>query len=210
MSLHLWLIYTATVCVLSMTPGPCMLLAATHGLNHGRRRTLVTTLGSILALLLMIIASALGLGAVLAASETAFSAVKWAGAAYLVYLGIRTWRMPGTHSGLPMPIVRGAHASLWHLFRQGFWVALSNPKAILFFGALFPQFIDVTHAQWPQYLALTLTFVTVEVFWQMLYAVGGARIARRIGEGGWGTVLNRLSGGTFIGLGALLSTLHRA
>lgn len=209
MSLHLWLIYAVTVCVLSMTPGPCMLLAATHGLAHGRRRTLITTAGSIMALLLMIIASALGLGAILAASETAFSVLKWIGAAYLIYLGIKTWRSPGDHVGLHTRTVGRAQATAWQLFRQGFWVALSNPKAIIFFGALFPQFVDVTLPQFPQYLVLTVTFVAGEVFWQMMYAFGGARLAQRLGPGGWGKALNRLSGGTFVGLGALLSAAHR-
>lgn len=209
MNLQLWLIYAATVFVLSMIPGPCMLLAATHGMHHGVRRTLATTFGAISALILMMLASAVGLGALLATSEPAFVAIKWAGAAYLVYLGIKMWRTVGESVGLKQPGMGAPHRSLWQLYRQGFWVAASNPKAIVFFGALFPQFIDPARPQLVQYAILCGTFVTFESAWQMAYAFGGTHLAAWFGKAGRGTLFNRLSGGLFVGLGVLLSTAHR-
>lgn len=210
MSLQLWSIYALTVFVLSMIPGPCMLLAATHGMQHGVRRTLATTFGAISALILMMLASATGLGALLATSEPAFETLKWIGAAYLVYLGIKTWRTGASELALTPGIARVAgRRPLHRLFGQGFWVAASNPKAIVFFGALFPQFIDPARPQPVQYALLCGTFVTFEVAWQVAYAFGGTRLASWFGRADRGRALNRLSGGLFIGLGLLLSMAQR-
>ncbi|AOV18399.1 amino acid transporter [Acidihalobacter aeolianus] len=211
MNLQLWLVFALTVFVLSMIPGPCMLLAATHGMHHGSRRTLVTTAGALSALVLMMLASAAGLGALFAASAPAFAAVKWAGAAYLVYLGVRTWRSGGQEGvGLRLAGEEGVRRSAWQRYRQGFAVAASNPKAIVFFGALFPQFIDPTRPQAVQYALLCATFVSIETAWQMAYAFGGMRLAAWFGDPGRLRTFNRLSGGMFVGLGVLLSTVHRS
>ncbi len=125
MSLNAWLLYVATVFFVSATPGPNMLLAMTHGIRYGVRHTLPTLAGLLLALGIIMCGSALGLGALLSTSELLFSVVKYAGAAYLVWLGIKTWRAPAS------PLQESAAAVVmdtpWQRFRTGFLVAMSTP-----------------------------------------------------------------------------------
>lgn len=141
MSLHTWWLFVATVFVVCAIPGPNMLLVMTHGARHGLRRSSATMAGCLSALVLMLAVSAAGLGVFLTAWPTMFNALRMIGAAYLVYLGIKAWRTPvdegaaGAVEELSARPVRSRFA----LFRNGFLVAGSNPKAILFAAALLPQ-----------------------------------------------------------------------
>lgn len=137
MSLNAWLLYVATVFFVSATPGPNMLLAMTHGIRYGVRHTLPTLAGLLLALGIIMCGSALGLGALLATSELLFSVVKYAGAAYLVWLGIKTWRAPA--SPLQESTAAAVIDTAWQRFRTGFLVAMSNPKAFVFFHCPLPS-----------------------------------------------------------------------
>src|SRR5574343_983525 len=137
MSLALWRGFVLAAVLVACTPGPGAVLSMSIGMRYGYRSALLAILGLQAALLLQLIVVALGLGALLAASETAFGLLKLAGAAYLIWLGVQKWRAPvaaivATSSYLPK---RG-------LFVQGLLVNLTNPKAIVFIGALVPQFID--------------------------------------------------------------------
>src|SRR4051812_4376219 len=136
MSLELWLIYLVAAVGLSLTPGPNGLLSLTHGVCYGSRPTIFTVLGGALGFFLLIAASLAGMGALLAASEQAFTVAKWIGAAYLVYLGVRVWRAPA-----PIVATRPQAAGLHkvrslRMFNQGFLVAVSNPKGLIFFRSL--------------------------------------------------------------------------
>ncbi|MBI3180949.1 MAG: LysE family translocator [Myxococcales bacterium] len=205
MALHTWLLYVATVRVVTATPGPNMLLAMTHGMRFGVRKTLPTCAGMLVALGLIMLGSAVGLGAVLATSEKAFSLVKYAGAAYLVYLGIKTWRaepVPPAAPGSAPQVPAGR-------FRTGFLVAMSNPKAFIFFSALFPQFMDAGVPEVPQLAILTATFYAFESSWQMVYATGGARLARWLSSPRRMRWVNRLAGGAFVVAGLALTTASR-
>ncbi|MEJ8674410.1 LysE family translocator [Chromobacterium amazonense] len=208
MSLQTWLLFVTTVFFVSATPGPNMLLAMTHGIHYGVRRTLMTCLGLMTALGLIMAGSVAGLGALLATSELLFSIVKYAGALYLVYLGIKTWR------SLPQPVAElreddsGKHGP-WALFRHGFLVAMSNPKAFIFFTALFPQFMNAHQPQGPQLAILAATFYLIESCWQLTYASSGARLARWLNSASRLRMVNRFSGGAFVGAGVLLTGLSR-
>lgn len=208
MSLQTWLLFVTTVFFVSATPGPNMLLAMTHGIHYGVRRTLMTCLGLMTALGLIMAGSVAGLGALLATSELLFSIVKYAGALYLVYLGVKTWR------SLPQPVAElreddsGKHGP-WALFRHGFLVAMSNPKAFIFFTALFPQFMNAHQPQGPQLAILAATFYLIESCWQLTYASSGARLARWLNTASRLRMVNRFSGGAFIGAGVLLTGLSR-
>lgn len=137
MTLSTWLLYVAAVFVLTVTPGPSVLMCVSTAVNLGPRKALITSLGSTSAVVGLMALSALGLGALLAASELLFSALKWAGAAYLAYLGARALLAPASD----IHVSGGAAAARTpRLFAQGFLVGVSNPKALLFFGALFPEF----------------------------------------------------------------------
>lgn len=207
MSLQTWLLYTAAVLVLIVTPGPSVLMCVTHGVNHGARRTLFSAFGSITAVVGIMACSAVGVGAVLAASEGLFQAVKWLGVAYLFYMGVSTFRDPA--SRLELPAARSAAASPRALYIKGLLVGASNPKALLFFTAFFPQFLDPARPQLPQFLILGATFVAFELMSLMTYASFAARVAPWLAQQGRARLFNRLSGSAFMGAAVLLATVKR-
>ncbi len=208
MSLQLWLAYVGAVFVISGTPGPNMLLAMTHGIHHGLGRTASSTMLGLLAGLAVILSISLGgLGAVLLASSHAFDVIKYVGAAYLIYLGIKTWR--ASADGLETE-GRPDADSAWARFRIGVLIALSNPKAILFGVAFFPQFIDARQPMAGQASLLLLTFVLIETGWMCVYAGGGARLASWLRQHGRMRWFNRAAGGAFVAAGVLLGAFKRA
>ncbi|MFA7430711.1 MAG: LysE family transporter [Rhodospirillaceae bacterium] len=208
MSFQVWLLFVTTVFVLSATPGPNMLLALSHGIRFGPRKAVATGIGTVLALTLLQIISVSGLGALMAASEAAFHVVKWCGVAYLVVLGIKTWRAD-PHIVLPQDSGTPATASAWSLGVQAFVVCLFNPKAIVFLVALFPQFLNPAAPLVPQVTILAITFAVCEFVWIMAYAIGGGRLMPLLQRAGFGRLVNRLSGGMLIGAGALLAAVRR-
>lgn len=207
MAIETWLLYAVTVFFVSATPGPNMLLAMTHGIQHGFRPALVTSLGLMSGLGIVMGASSAGLGALLAASEQAFVAMKLAGAAYLIYLGVKVWRADPER--IRTDAVGPGRAGTWARFRTGVLVSISNPKAFVFFTALFPQFLDSSRPQAPQFAVLVTTFVVIESAWQLIYAGGGARLAHWLDSEPRLRLVNRLSGGAFVAAGLLLTAASR-
>jgi len=206
MSLNVWLAYLTAVFFISGTPGPNMLLAMTHGIHHGLAKTVSSMLGLLAGLAVILSVSLGGLGAVLLASSHAFELIKYVGAAYLIYLGIKTWR---TADGKIETEGRPDADSGWARFRIGVLVALSNPKAILFGVAFFPQFLDPHQPMAPQASILLLSFIVIETGWMCVYAGGGAKLAQWLRKGTRMRWFNRLSGGAFVGAGVLLGTFRR-
>ena len=207
MGFELWLVYLAASIGLSATPGPSGLLALTHGARHGLALASFTVLGGALGFFTLIAVSLAGLGALLVASEQAFTIAKWAGAAYLVWLGIRLWRAPVTSFGALATTATASGASRFRLFRDGFLVAVSNPKVIIFFAAFLPQFMTPGASWLSELLILGGTFVVVETGFELMLAGMAWRISPWLTRHGrW---FNRLTGGAFIGVGALLATANR-
>ena len=207
MSIELWLLYLVASVGLSLTPGPNGLLALTHGACFGLRRSVGTVLGGAAGFLLLIAASLAGLGALLAASEQAFTVAKWIGAAYLVYLGIKVWRSPAAIVAVGPGAADAGGARPSDLFRQGFLVAVSNPKALVFFAAFLPQFIVPGLPYWMQLAVLGGTFVVVEILYELMLAGLAQRIAPWLTR--HGRLFNRIAGGTFVGMGVVLAGAHR-
>jgi threonine/homoserine/homoserine lactone efflux protein len=207
MSIELWLLYLVASVGLSLTPGPNGLLALTHGACFGLRRSVGTVLGGAAGFLLLIAASLAGLGALLAASEQAFTVAKWIGAAYLVYLGIKVWRSPAAIVAVGPGAADAGGARPSDLFRQGFLVAVSNPKALVFFAAFLPQFIVPGLPYWLQLAVLGGTFVVVEILYELMLAGLAQRIAPWLTR--HGRLFNRIAGGTFVGMGVVLAGAHR-
>lgn len=212
MSLHTWWFFVATVFVLSAIPGPNMLLVMTDSARHGLRRATASMAGCLSALILMLSVSAAGLGAFLQAWPAMFDALRFAGAAYLVYLGVKSWRAA---SGQPMSAPSGAEAAQTRvlrsgsvLYRNGFLVASSNPKAILFAAALLPQFINAGQPTLPQFGILVATFAVIEVGWYLVYAAFGARIGTTLRKERVAKAFNRLTGGVFVGFGAMMALVR--
>lgn len=207
MTLHAWWLFVMMSFVVSGTPGPNMLLVMSSGARYGMRQSLPVMAGCMAALIAMMGVSAAGLGALLQAFPTVFDFLRWMGAAYLIYLGVKSWRAPVAARLEDMPPMPAASAGA--LFRRGFLVAASNPKAILFAAAFLPQFITPTAARLPQFAILVVTFAVIEGGWYLAYAAGGTRIALYLRQASTLRLFNRLTGGAFIGFGALMAALRQ-
>lgn len=199
MELHVWLIYLAAAIGLSLSPGPNGLLALTHGALHGRRKALYTICGGAVGFTLLIALSMFGIGALLQASLTWLTVLKWVGGAYLVWLGIQVWRSP------PVSADIATHASTrsgLSMFRQGALCAVTNPKGLLFFAAFLPQFIDPTRSLFVQFLVMAGTFAATEILTEVVLASVAHRInpwLRRVGKR-----FNQTCGGIFVAIGVAL------
>ena len=207
MNLSNYLLFLPACFAINMAFGPNNLLSVTNGARHGVSPAVLAASGRLVAFALMIAVAGLGMGAVLMASELAFHVVKYIGAAYLVWIGIRLLRAPAPTADVPS---RDASAppSLRALARQEFTVAAGNPKAILVFTAFFPQFV-VPGAYASSYLLLGVTFLVFELVAIALYAMLGARM-RRLANGSramrW---FNKVSGSMMIGFGLILAFTRR-
>jgi threonine/homoserine/homoserine lactone efflux protein len=202
-----WLFVPVTF-VVSATPGPNMLLVMSHSARFGFRAAVATMTGCLTSLLLMMSISAAGLGALLQAFPSVFDALRWLGAGYLVYLGVRSWRAPVREAAVDAPRTRERPARSSVLFRQGVLVAASNPKAILFAAAFLPQFIHPDLPKLPQFAILLLTFAVIEVGWYLVYAGSGQRLARYLQRAAVLRSFNRLTGGIFIGFAAFVAAVR--
>ncbi|WP_263064345.1 LysE family translocator [Dickeya dadantii] len=203
MTLHLWLVYVGVITALIAVPGPSALLSMTHGLRYGQRRALATVLGGATGSLVLMTASALGLGAILAASATAFLVLKVVGAAYLIWLGISAWRTRES-TLTPSVEVEAIAPGLLKLYHRGFMVVVSNPKDILFFAALFPNFIDTGAPQAMQFALLALTWVVLDCSIMFSYACMGNRVSALFAHPRRLRLFNRATGTLFIFAGSAL------
>ena len=201
------LLFALIAFVTAATPGPTMLLALSNGSRLGWRGALPGMFGAVLSDCILVGAAALGLGALLAASEFWFSVVKWVGVAYLVWLGILLLRSKGSLS-MPVGTDSAARPPARSVFTRSFLVAVTNPKGYLFVSAFLPQFIDLTQAQWPQYLTLAIVFAAVDFIAMLGYAVAGAQALRVLRAKGvlW---LDRVCGGTLLMLAGSLAFYRR-
>jgi threonine/homoserine/homoserine lactone efflux protein len=213
MSFDTWIYYLLAVLILTASPGPSSLLCMTKGVQSGFKLSIFTVLGSLTAITGILTLSFTGLGVIIASSEVVFNVIKWTGAAYLIFLGWKSLRssqqdydqLPGQESD--SKVVR---ESILSHYVSGFIVGASNPKAILFFTALFPQFIDPSLALLPQFAVFASTFAVMELSWLLVYAYLGAKSSNWLFAKGRAKVFNRVTGGVFMGAGALLSTTSRA
>lgn len=191
--------------VVSATPGPNMLLVMSSGARFGLNAAIATMAGCMTALLAMLSISAAGMGALLQAFPAVFDALRLAGAAYLAYLGVKSWRSPVHEYAPDAPRLNEPAAKSTALFRQGVLVAASNPKAILFAAAFFPQFINPEIAKLPQFSILISTFAVIEISWYFVYAVSGNRLSGYLQRASVLRAFNRLTGGVFIGFAGLMA-----
>lgn len=200
MTLEIWTIYVATVLALMSTPGPSQLLMLSNSGAHGLRRSLSTAAGDLSANSLQMLAAGLGLAATIAASGAALAIIKWAGVAYLIWLGIRMIRRAKPND--PKVGDTKRNVSLGNLWMQGFITSAANPKAVVFFAALFPQFISADHAFWPQFLILSATYIIMDGLFLSAYGAGAGWIAARF-KGAAKVWIERI-GGSFMIVAAIL------
>ncbi|MGO2449989.1 LysE family translocator [Pseudomonas taetrolens] len=207
MSLETWLLFSSAALVVILIPGPLSLLMISNSLNYGLRRSLPAFLGGVIASICLLSASALGLGALLLASEQLFSVLKIVGALYLFYLAWQSWkqsRQPATAAQVPEAAPKPRFSAL---FGRAFVLGASNPKDILFFAAFLPQFLNPDQPFLPQLLVMIATWTVLDLLCKLAYGLGahGAAGYLRSGKGqGW---FNRISAGLFslAGTASLLS-----
>ncbi len=212
MELQNWLYYLLAIFVLTAVPGPSVLLCMTKAVSSGFSASFYAALGSLTAIYIILTLSFTGLGVVVSQSEWAFNLIKWLGVLYLFYLGIKAITSPQKNyraiSSTTTSQLKSNTRKLGN-YIDGFVVGASNPKAIVFFTALFPQFINPNESLLTQYLVLALTFVILEFAWLMAYALLGYRSSLWLMQDGRAQLFNRITGGTFIGLGVWLSSSSR-
>lgn len=201
MSLSDFLFFAFSTTLISAMPGSNMLLAFQFGLNYGVKKTLWTLAGLSLGLLILLAGSLLGLGVISEKAPMLLIVIKGLGALYLAYLGWQSIKhAKQTLNDNAIKVVPTPR----QLFKTGFWVALSNPKAILFFAAFFPKFINFNAPLMPQYVILTVGFFLIETTWQLVYTTSGTKLAGWLSQGERLAWLNRICGGIFIAIAVVM------
>ena len=207
-----WLVFCGVTILVTFSPGPGVLLAMSNALSHGMRRTVMSSLGNASGLIILSALAMAGMGAVLAVSAMAFTVLKISGALYLMYLGVKQWCSKAVlltavtqSSSAPAKVVENRK-----LYLQGLGVALTNPKAILFFSALFPQFVSPEAPMLAQVALLTLTFIFFSLLSHLFYVLLARVFKRQLAQPRKQKIFNRASGGLFVLLGLGLLRLHNS
>ncbi len=208
MPFDLWLAFVLASTALLLIPGPTVLLVLSYALTQGRRVALATASGVALGDLLAMTASLLGLGALVLASATAFTILKWIGAAYLIWLGIQMFRAAPTATLGQLPETGGLRANsvFWHACA----VTALNPKSIAFFIAFVPQFLRPETALLPQMAILIATFVGLAAINAFAYALLADRLRLQIRRPAVMRWLTRMGGTALIAMGVATATLRRS
>ncbi|WP_026973319.1 homoserine/homoserine lactone efflux protein [Aliagarivorans marinus] len=206
MELQIWLTFVAACIIFSFAPGAGMVATVSNALNRGMKVALVNIVGLQLALVVHLLIVSLGLGALLAQSATAFTVVKYCGAAYLIYLGITQWfsKAPAAQTDTD----NGQHALL-PIMRQSLLINLSNPKSIVFLAAFLPQFIDPTAAATNQYLILGSTVVVIDCLVMVVYALLATVIRPLLSKPRFVAMQNKVFASLFVSLGVALAKAER-
>ncbi len=199
MPLELWLAFVAASAVVLLIPGPTVLLVVSYALGQGQRSALATVAGVALGDLTSVTLAMLGLGALLATSAELFTALRWVGAAYLIYLGIRLWRAPV----VPAEMQPDSETRPLHMFGHAYLVTALNPKATIFFVAFLPQFLDPAAPAIGQMMILGATFVVMAAINALGFALLASAARGAIRSVGVQRAVNRVGGSLLIGSGLL-------
>ena len=203
-----WLLFTSIALIATITPGPAILLVSTHSVTFGTKYSIATMVGNVTGLFIMSLLSVMGLSAIILHSVPIFLLVKGVGAGYLIFFGVKLWK-----KGFGLDAIRsGAQGGeqprprIMKLYCNGLLVALSNPKAIAFTTALFPQFIHPEHSMAQQFCILIATFMVLSFVCLLAYAVMAAETKNRSARIKLPGVMSKVFGGAFIGSGIFLAT----
>ncbi len=209
MSFDHWLAFALASAVLCVIPGPTILLVISYALGHGKKSALATIVGVALGDFTAMTASLLGLGALLAASANLFTILKWIGAAYLIFLGIKLWRAPVM--GLNAEGVLGEQETRsWRILLHAYAVTALNPKGIIFFVAFLPQFLDLTQPLLPQMIIFEITFLVIATINASSYALLANLARRTIRKPSVQQIINRTGGSLLIAAGLISVGWRRA
>ena len=202
-TIELYLAFIAATVVLMVIPGPNVALIVANSVAHGTRFGLLTVAATSTAVVVHLTLTVIGAAAVLNFLAASFDWLRWAGVAYLVYLGIATWRAPVADLAQTQPQARSGRL----IFARGFLVGLTNPKTLLFYGAFFPQFITPGPDAGQQLLLLAVTFLAVAIVCDSLWAILAGRL--RILLVAHTRLRNRITGGLLVGAGLGLAMARR-
>ncbi len=207
MSVELYLSFVAIIIVLLLSPGPSVILSINNGVKYGSKIASVGVMGNVIAFQLLMVLSATGLGAVLATSNEFFIVLKIIGAMYLIYLGFKLWFTSVPQSLNEQSLEQNQKSPL-SLFKEAFFVTISNPKALVFVSALLPQFINANNALLPQIILLFLTTALIHFTIYQSYAVLSSKAKHKLESSKKQGIFNKLSGLTFVSFGVALGLLE--
>ena len=206
MDITTWLLFMGVAIVAVISPGPAILLSISNSIRFGASKVLLSSFGNICGLLILSTAAIFGLGAILKTSTTLFLVIKLIGATYLIYLGIRQWRSKTNFfEGVEKESTQ--FKSNKRFFVEGFLIAVTNPKAILFFTALFPQFINMQASLVSQFLIMTFTFMAISFVALTTYGLLAKKTKKWLSTGQRARWFNRTLGGLFVLIGVGLLQL---
>lgn len=205
MAFETWLAFVAASFAMLIIPGPTVMLVVGYALGEGRKAALGTLAGVLLGDLVAISLCAIGLGALLAASATVFTIFKWAGAAYLVWLGVKLWRAPVSPQGVEQVVASGRGKRAVH----GFIVTALNPKGLAFFVAFLPQFMSADAPVLPQLAVLAPTFVVLGGLTNAAFILAAGGVRTRLRSPSVLRAINRVGGSFLIGAGVLTAAMRR-
>ncbi|MDP4590621.1 MAG: LysE family transporter [Burkholderiaceae bacterium] len=208
MTLATWLTFLVAAFAISLSPGAAAVAAMNAGLNHGFKRGYIMIFGFMLGIMTQLTLVAIGLGALVATSGTAFLVVKWVGVAYLAWLGIQQWRSPKESWGLPGKTKSLAPAS--QLVFRGWAINALNPKGTIFILAIVPQFLNINEPLWHQYIIIGATLGSAEFIVMLGYTALAAQILSTLKTGSHLRVMNRIFGTLFIAAAASLAVFNRS
>lgn len=206
MTIQSWLMYLTLVLVATSTPGPAVLYIVTNSTIHGWKKSIFAALGNIVGLFCLGVMSVAGLGTILKTSEMFFNMIKYAGAGYLIYLGLKLIIQKNMDLTRVTNQITSRKVSGKQIFFHALGVAVSNPKAIVFLTALFPQFLDINETLLPQFSMLIATLMIFSFSFLMLYALLAHKAKIWVSSPDRIKTFNRTSGSIFIGFGILLAT----
>lgn len=200
MNIEFWLLYISIVFMASIIPGPSMLLALTHGIKYGYKKSIGTALGNTLASIIQAIIAISGLSILFTTSGIVFEIIRYIGAIYLIYIGIILFKTP-TQNISNINIKDEMNISIYSMFKQAFFIAIGNPKAIIFFTALFPQFLSNINTSLFQYILMTIVLGFIAFSCMMIYSIAGDKANIFFRTSTIGKYLNKITGGIFISAG---------
>ena len=207
MEFTLWISFVGTVLILAITPGPSVLLATANSIKYGAGKTIGTILGDLSANLIQMALASAGLASIVVSSGELFQAIKWIGVGYLIYMGIKKII---SKPQIEFKNKRTDQRSFWNLYAEGFLMSAANPKAIVFFAALFPLFISQDYPFFSQVLILAVTFLAIDGISLYIYTQFARRLKTYLENSKKVHLQNKIVGILLIASGLLLSTVTKA
>ena len=204
MEITLWISFVGTVSLLALTPGPSVLLATANSMKYGPKKTTGTILGDLTANLCQIILASAGLATIITTSAELFQAIKWFGVLYLIYMGVRKLI---SKPQLNLKTGNSKARGFWNLYGEGFLMSAANPKAVVFFAALFPLFIAQEYNFWFQVIILAVTFLVIDGLSLLIYVQFSNRLKSYLENSKKVHLQNKIVGVLLIASGILLSTV---